>query len=192
VLNQCWTWSGFPIATRSVIQNRINIGLDFENISTESDMDIQTALITAVECLIRGFFGYKPDWIKQLDSATGLGLDWITHWKYWTGLGSQKSSIRSTQLGIGQHINLSLICQAVLNMIRFPDRDPTGFCISEPDRIGFRKKLNRIRYGYPNCFDHCSKILDHSFFRILTGLDQIFGQIFRIRIGIFNENFGLD
>ena len=69
----------FPDRDRSVIQNRIHIGLDFENISTESDMDIQTALITAVECLIRGFFGYKPDWIKQLDSATGLGLDWITH-----------------------------------------------------------------------------------------------------------------
>jgi len=42
-------------------------------------MDIQSALITAVECLIRGFFGCKPDWMKYLDSATGLGLDWITH-----------------------------------------------------------------------------------------------------------------
>jgi len=63
----------------SAIQNRIRIGLDFENISTGSDMDIQTALITAVEYLIRGLFGYKPDWIKYLDSATGLGLDWITH-----------------------------------------------------------------------------------------------------------------
>jgi len=26
---------------------------------------------------------------------------------------------------------------AVLNLIRFPDRDPTGFCNSDPD--GFRK-----------------------------------------------------
>jgi len=25
-------------------------------------------------------------------------------------------------------------CRAVLNMIRFPDRDPTGFCNSEQDR----------------------------------------------------------
>jgi len=40
----------------SAIQNRIRIGLDFENISTGSDMEIQAALITAVECLIRGFF----------------------------------------------------------------------------------------------------------------------------------------
>jgi len=32
----------------SAIQNRTRIGLDFENISTGSD--IQTALITAVEC----------------------------------------------------------------------------------------------------------------------------------------------
>jgi len=82
----------------SAIQNRIRIGLDFENISTGSDMDIQTALITAVEYLIRGLFGYKPDWIKYLDSGTGLGLDWITHWKYWTRLESEKSSIRSTLL----------------------------------------------------------------------------------------------
>ena len=42
------------------------------------------------------FFGYKPDWIKYLDSVTRLGSNWITHWKYWTGLGSQKSSIHST------------------------------------------------------------------------------------------------
>jgi len=43
-------------------------------------------------------------------------------------------------------------------MIRFPDRDPTGFCNSEqdPDWTGFWKKLNWIRYGYPNCIDHCS------------------------------------
>jgi len=48
--NQCWTWSGFRIAIQpdSAIQNRIRIGLDFEKNSTGSDMDIQTALITAV------------------------------------------------------------------------------------------------------------------------------------------------
>jgi len=43
-------------------------------------MDIQTALIIPVKCLIRVFFGYKPDWIKNLDRSTGLlngnyGLD---------------------------------------------------------------------------------------------------------------------
>jgi len=73
-------------------------GLDFDKIPTGSDMDVQTALITAVQCLNRVFFGYKPDWIKYLDSVTGLGSDWITHLKCWTGLGSQKSSIRSTLL----------------------------------------------------------------------------------------------
>jgi len=37
-------------------------------------MDIQTALITAEKCLIRVFFGYKPDWIKYY---TGLpDQDW--------------------------------------------------------------------------------------------------------------------
>ena len=46
--------------------------------------------------LNQSFFGYIPDWIKYLDSVTGLGSDWITHWKYWTGIGSQTSSIRST------------------------------------------------------------------------------------------------
>jgi len=63
---QCWTWSGLRIAIQpdSEIQNRIRIGQDFEKNSTASDMDIQTALITAVKCLIKGFFEYKPDWIK--------------------------------------------------------------------------------------------------------------------------------
>jgi len=28
-------------------------------------------------------------------------------------------------------------------MIRLPDRDPTGFCNSEPDWTGFRKNLTR-------------------------------------------------
>ena len=53
----------------------------------------------------------------------------------------------------------------VLNMIRFPDRDPTRFCNSEPDpdRPEFRKTLNRTRFGHPNCIDHCSKMLDQNF-----------------------------
>jgi len=38
-------------------------------------MDIQTALITAVKCLIRVLFGYKPDCIKYFDRSTGLGSD---------------------------------------------------------------------------------------------------------------------
>jgi len=60
----------------------------------------------------------------------------------------------------------SAILPPVLNMIRFPDRNQTGFCNSkpDPDRKKFRKTLNRIRYGYPNCIDHCSKMLDQSFF----------------------------
>jgi len=50
----------------------------FRKNSTGSDMDIQTALITAVKCLIRVFFGHKRDWIKYLDRSTGLGPDWVT------------------------------------------------------------------------------------------------------------------
>jgi len=53
-----------------------------------------------------------------------------------------------------------------LNMIRSQDRDPTGFCTSEPDPdwTGFWKKLTRIRYGYPNCINHCSKMLNQRVF----------------------------
>jgi len=97
-ITQCWTWSGLLIAIQpdSALQNRIRIGLNFEKNSTGSDMDIQTALITAVKCLIRAFFGYKPDWIKCFDRSTGLGSDRITEGKFWTGLGFQKSPICST------------------------------------------------------------------------------------------------
>jgi len=40
-------------------------------------MDIQTALITAVKCFIRVFYGFKPDWIECLDRSTGIGSDRI-------------------------------------------------------------------------------------------------------------------
>jgi len=53
-------------------------------------------LITAVKCLIRVFFRYKPDWINYLDKSTGLGSDRITQRNFWSGLGLQKSSICST------------------------------------------------------------------------------------------------
>jgi len=53
----------------------------------------------------------------------------------------------------------------VLNMIRFPDHDPTGFCNSEPDPewTGLWTNLYRIGYGCPNCVDHCSQMLNQSF-----------------------------
>jgi len=61
---QCSTRSGSQIAIQpdSAIQNRIQIGLDLEKIAIGTDMDIKTALITAVECLIRGFFRMKTGW----------------------------------------------------------------------------------------------------------------------------------
>jgi len=40
----------------SALQNRMRIELEFEKNTTGSDMDIQTALITAVKCLTRVFF----------------------------------------------------------------------------------------------------------------------------------------
>jgi len=72
---------------------------EFRKTSTGSNMDIQTVSITAVWCLIRGCFGYKPDWIKYWDRCTGLGSDRITQQKFWTGLGLQKSPMCSTLLG---------------------------------------------------------------------------------------------
>ena len=63
-----------------------------------SDMDIQTALITAVKCLISFFFGYKLDWIKYFDRSTGLGSHRITDREFWIGLGFQKSPICWTLL----------------------------------------------------------------------------------------------
>ena len=83
---------------------------------------------------------------------------------------------------------------AVLNMIRFPDRDPTGFCNAEPDPVGVDfEKNNSIRYRYPNCNDHCSKMLNQTFLdinrigsNIWTGLPD------KDRTGLFNENFRLD
>ena len=71
---------------------------EFRKNSTESDTDVQSALINAVKCLIREFFGHKPDWIKYLDRSAGLGQDRNTQWKFWTNgnFGSQKSQICST------------------------------------------------------------------------------------------------
>ena len=134
VVYQCWTWSGFRIAIQpdSAIQNRIRIGLDFENISTGSDIDIQTALITAIECLIRGFFGYKPDWIKYLDSATGLGLDWIKHRKYWTGFGSQKSSTRSTLVCTVDSVHIFLLHNSKTDETQIPKQLTNNYCIRSP------------------------------------------------------------
>jgi len=47
---QCWIWSGFrnTIQPDSAIQNRTRTGLDLKKNWTGSDMDLQTALITAV------------------------------------------------------------------------------------------------------------------------------------------------
>jgi len=72
----------------------------FRKNSTGSDLDIQTALITAVKGLIRVFFGYKPDCIKYLDRSSGSGSDRITQWKFWTGLGLRKSPVCSTPVSM--------------------------------------------------------------------------------------------
>ena len=71
----------------------------FRKNSTGSDMDIQTAVITAVKGLIKVFFGFKPDWVEYLGRSTGLGSGRIAQWKFWTGLGLQKSPICSTLTG---------------------------------------------------------------------------------------------
>jgi len=54
VLNMIWFPDHDPTGFCNSEPDRIR--LDFEKHSTGSDMDIQTALITAVKCLIRVFF----------------------------------------------------------------------------------------------------------------------------------------
>jgi len=39
------------------------------------------------------FFGFRPDWRKYLDRSPGLRSDLIIQWKFWIGLGLQKSPI---------------------------------------------------------------------------------------------------
>ena len=81
--------------------------------------------------------------------------------------------------------------QPVLSMIRCPDHDTTGFCNSEPDpnRTGFRKKLNRIRYGYPNHRRARIRVgsdwirTETNFGRIRTGSDSNFFHNWGIRTG---------
>jgi len=40
----------------------------------------------------------------------------------------------------------------------------------------FPKNINRIRYGYPNCIDHCSLMLDQ---RFLSDINRIGSNIWR-------------
>jgi len=87
------------------------------------------------------------------------------------------------------------ISKPVLNMILFPDRNPAGFCNSEPDPdwTGFWKILNRIGYGYPNCVDHCSEMFNESVFsdinRIRIGLDYTVTILDWIRIAKISDPF---
>jgi len=53
-------------------------------------------------------------------------------------------------------------------MIRFTDRDPTGFCNSEPDpgRTGFRKNCTGSDMNIQNVLITAEKCLIRGFFRI--------------------------
>ena len=91
-------------------------------------------------------------------------------------------------------IRAHLCKEAVLNTIRFPDRDPTGFCNSEPDWTGFRKHstgsdmdIQIVLITAAKClirclFLHINRIGSH----IGTGLQDL------DRTGLLNENLGLD
>jgi len=83
----------------------------------------------------------------------------------------------------------------VLNMMRFPNCDPTGLCNSEPDpdRIGFGNKLYRIKCGYPNCIDHYSKMFNQ---RVISDINRIGSNIWTVlpdldRTGLHDENIRL-
>jgi len=55
---------------------------------------------------------------------------------------------------------------AVLNMIRFPDHDPTGFGNSEPDRTGFQKSSTGSDMNIQTVLITAVKCLIRCFFRI--------------------------
>ena len=84
----------------------------------------------------------------------------------------------------------------VFNTIGFPDRDPTGFCNSEPDPdwTGSRKNRYRNGYGYQNCVDHCSRMLNQRFF---SDENRMGSNIWMVqpdydRTGFHNVDIGLD
>jgi len=113
--------------------------------------------------LNQSFFGYKPDWIKYLDSATGLGSDWITHWKYWTGLGTQKSTIRSTLVQTLHAPKPVLPLIGIVDLTfritncRFPTRDCIPYVRSGLSQLAIRVK------GFRVCALHCVRANDLDF-----------------------------
>jgi len=80
--------------------------------------------------------GSGLDWTDDFQQFYGSGLDRIWFYQIRTGLGLKNFTVRSS------------LVWSRLNMIRFPDHDPIGFCNldPDPDRTGFWKKLHRIRY----------------------------------------------
>jgi len=68
-LHHWWCGSRIAIQPASEFQNPTRIGLDFEKNSTGSDMDIHTALIISVKCLLRVFSD-----INRIGSNISTGL----------------------------------------------------------------------------------------------------------------------
>jgi len=67
-----------------------------------------------------------------------------------------------------------------------PDRDPTGFCNSEPDpdRTGFRKTSTGSDMDIQTALITAVKCLIRGLSWLSTVLNQIFGLYYRIRIGL--------
>ena len=100
------------------------------------------------------FFGYEPDWTKHLDRSTGLGSDYsmkILDWIMITKISNLfNTSVRQCWTWSGFRITIQPD-SAIQGRIRI--------------RLDFEKNY-RIGYGYPNWVDHCSRMLNQSFFRI--------------------------
>jgi len=119
--------TAFPLAVLNMIPDREPTGFcnsepdrtGFRKNSTGSDLDIQIALITAVKCLIRVFSGYQPDWIKYLDSISGLWTDRTTQWQ-WCSLETPFFQVSvsnvsglvlvSNNFGLGLELLVSRLC----------------------------------------------------------------------------------
>ena len=82
----------------------------------------------------------------------------------------------------------------MLNMIRFEDRDPTGFCNSEPDpvRTGFQKKSTGPVMNIQTALIAAVKCSIREFFGHKPDWIKLFGQHYWIKIGLDNTMKTLD
>jgi len=98
----------------------------------------------------------RPDWTLKSGSCTPLTFSHITRafrvFCFNAGISHTMQKVRRGVLSVDH----DLVAGSRSNRI-LPFRTGPGW-------TGFRKYLYGIGYGYPNCVDHCSRVLNQSFF----------------------------